>query len=99
MTDIDTAHAAMEAAPEDDSIRLRFYERLADSEVFLMLGAEADGDHITPALFDVEDGQFALIFDREERLADFAGRAVPYAALPGRALVQMLAGQGVGLGL
>ncbi|MBQ2260665.1 MAG: SseB family protein [Loktanella sp.] len=99
MTDLDTAHAAMAAAPDDDAARLRFYERLADSEIFLLLGAEAQGDQITPALFDVEDGQYALIFDREERLADFVGRAAPYAALPGRALVQMLAGQGVGLGL
>ena len=99
MTDLDTAHAAMEAAPDDDGARLRFYERLADSEIYLLLGAETEGDQITPALFDVEDGQYALIFDREERLSDFVGRIAPYAALPGRALVQMLAGQGVGLGL
>ena len=99
MTDLDTAHAAMEAAPDDDGARLRFYERLADSEIYLLLGAETEGDQITPALFDVEDGQYALIFDREERLSDFVGRIATYAALPGRALVQMLAGQGVGLGL
>lgn len=99
MTDLDAAHAAMAAAPDDDAARLRFYERLADSEIHLLLGAEAEGDQITPAIFDVEDGQYALIFDREERLSDFVGRTAPYAALPGRALVQMLAGQGIGLGL
>ncbi|WP_322894896.1 MULTISPECIES: SseB family protein [unclassified Yoonia] len=99
MTDLDAAHAAMEAAPDDDAARLRFYERLADSEIFLLLGEEAEGDQITPALFDVEGGKYALIFDGEERLSDFVGRIAPYAALPGRALVQMLAGQGVGLGL
>jgi hypothetical protein len=99
MTPLDQTHAAMERAPEDDALRLQFYEHLADSEVFLLLAAEAEDDSISPALFDVEGAQFALIFDREERLADFTGRAVPYAGLPGRALVQMLAGQGVGLGL
>lgn len=99
MTDLDRAHAAMAATPEDDAARLRFYERLADTEVFLLLGAEAGDDAIVPALFDVEGAQFALIFDREERLADFVGRIAPYAALPGRALVQMLAGQNVGLGV
>ena len=99
MTDLDIAHAKMEAAPDDDAARLHFYEWLADSEIFLLLGEEAADDQITPALFDVEGGQYALIFDREERLSDFVGRAAPYAALPGRALVQMLAGQGVGLGL
>jgi hypothetical protein len=99
MTDLDLAHAAMTAAPEDDAARLRFYERLADSEVFLLLGAEAADDTITPAIFAVEDAQYALIFDREERLADFVGRIAPYAALPGRGLVGMLQGQGVGLGV
>ena len=41
MTDLDQAHAAMETAPEDDTARLRFYERLADTELFMLLGAEA----------------------------------------------------------
>ena len=99
MTDLDIAHAAMEAAPEDDAKRLKFYERLADTELFLLLGEEAAGDQITPELFDIEDQRFALVFDREERLSSFVGRVVPYAGLPGRALVQMLAGQGIGLAL
>lgn len=97
MTDLDTAHAAMDAAPEDDAARLRFYERLADSELFMLLAAEPDGDQIEPSLFDIQDQKFALVFDREERLSDFVGRPAPYAGLPGRALVQMLAGQGIGL--
>lgn len=99
MTDLDQAHAAMEAAPEDDAARLRFYERLADTELFMLLGEEAAGDQITPELFEIEDQRFTLVFDREERLSQFVGRAAPYAGLPGRALVQMLAGQGIGLAL
>ncbi len=99
MTDLDTAHAAMDAAPEDDAARLRFYERLADTELFMLLGEEAAGDQITPELFEIEDQRFTLVFDREERLAQFVGRAAPYAGLPGRALAQMLQGQGIGLAL
>ncbi|SFR47230.1 SseB protein N-terminal domain-containing protein [Yoonia tamlensis] len=99
MTDLDTAHAAMEAAPEDDTARLRFYEHLADTELFMLLGAEAEGDQIAPELFEIEDQRFALVFDREERLAEFVGRAAPYAGIPGRGLAQMLAGQGIGLAL
>jgi len=99
MTDLDKAHAAMTVNADDDAARLRFYERLADTEVFLMLAGEPEGEQITPALFDIAEGQFALIFDREERLAEFAGRIVPYAGLSGRSLVQMLAGQGIGLGV
>jgi hypothetical protein len=89
----------MEAAPEDDAARLRFYERLADTEIFMLLGAEAEGDQITPELFEIEDQQFALVFDREERLSQFVGRVAPYAGIPGRGLAQMLAGQGIGLAL
>ncbi|KIC12298.1 hypothetical protein RA19_03435 [Leisingera sp. ANG-M1] len=98
-TPLDLAHAAMEAAPEDDAARLRFYERLADAELFLMLAAEAEGEQISPELFETPEGAFVLVFDREERLAQFAGRAVPYAALSGRVIVQMLTGQGDGQGI
>ena len=99
MTDLDNAHAAMQAAPDDDAGRLRFYERLADTELFMLLDGEPDGDQITPALFEVEDQRFALVFDREERLSQFVGRVAPYAGLPGRDLVRMLTGQGIGLAL
>jgi len=99
MTDLDHAHAAMQAAPEDDATRLRFYERLADTELFMLLGSDAEGDQITPELFEIEDQRFALVFDREERLSQFVCRVAPYAGVPGRALAQMLSGQGIGLAL
>ncbi|WP_164658228.1 SseB family protein [Tropicibacter sp. Alg240-R139] len=98
-TPLDAAHAAMEAVPEDDAARLRFYERLGDCELFLLLTEEAKGENISPELFEIADGRFVLAFDREERLAQFVGQPAPYAALSGRILAMMLAGQGVGLGL
>ncbi|WP_226779140.1 SseB family protein [Oceaniglobus trochenteri] len=98
-TPLDHAHAAMEQAPGDDALRLGFYERLADGELFVMLEREAEGETIAPAIFDTDDGRFVLGFDREERLAGFAGRIVPYAALSGRAVAAMLAPQGLGLAL
>ncbi|WP_083097954.1 SseB family protein [Pseudophaeobacter leonis] len=97
-TPLDQAHATMQSAPEDDGARLRFYERLADSELFMMLSCEPEGDRISPELFETPEGRFVLVFDREERLAQFAGRAVPYAGLAGRGIVDMLAGQQIGLG-
>ncbi|MCA0963544.1 SseB family protein [Salipiger bermudensis] len=96
-TPLDAAHAAMEAAPLDDAARLRFYERLADSELFLLLTKEAEGDQIEPELFELADASFVLVFDREERLSQFVGQPVPYAALSGRNVAAMLAGQGIGL--
>ncbi len=98
-TPLDMAHAAMTAHPDDDSARLRFYERLGDNELFLLLTEEAQGDSLSPEVFDVADGQFVLAFDRETRLARFTGRPAPYASLSGRVLAQMLAGQGIGIGL
>ncbi len=98
-TPIDAAHAAMTAAPDDDTPRLRFYERLAASELFVLLEGEAEGDKITPQLFDAEGTQYVLAFDREERLAGFAGPAAPYAALSGRVTAGLLAANNLGLGL
>ncbi|WP_299137971.1 SseB family protein [uncultured Tateyamaria sp.] len=101
MTDtaLDLAHAAMQAAPEDDALRLRFFERLGDAELFLLLEAEAEGDQVTPQVFDPGTGPLVLVFDREDRLASFAGAAADYAALSGRIVAGLLAEQGLGLGL
>ena len=100
MTPLDLAYEAMAAAAEgDDAPRLRFYERLADGEMVLLLEAEAEGENLTPRVFDLEDGPVVLIFDTEERLGAFTGIAAPYAALPGRVIAQLLAGQGIGLGI
>ncbi len=98
-TALDAAHAAMQAGAEAESARLRFYECVGDSALFLMLAEEADGDSLHPEVFELSAGRFVLGFDRPERLAQFAGRPVPYAALSGRVLAGMLAEQGIGLGL
>lgn len=95
-TALDHAHAQME---ESDAKRLAFFERVADSELFLLLQSEAEDDQLTPEVFDLGEAQYVLVFDREDRLASFAGRIVPFAALSGRVIAQMLAGQGVGLGI
>jgi hypothetical protein len=97
MTPLDTAHEAMEAAPEDGGARLAFYDRLAGSELIVLLEAEPEGDTIRPRLFPVEGQNFVLVFDREDRLTAFAEGAAPYAALSGRALAGMLAGQRIGM--
>jgi len=98
-TALDRAHAAMQAEPEDTAARLRFFERLLDGELFLLLEREAEGDDLTPEVFPVEGIPYVLVFDREERLAGFVGRQAPYAALSGRLIVSLLQGQGIGIGV
>ncbi len=103
MTDIvtllDAAHAAVSAEPENEALRLRFFERLADGEMVLLLEREAEGETLEPKVFDLEDGPVVLVFDREERLASFTGGIAPYAALPGRVIAGLLKGQGIGMGV
>ncbi len=98
-TPIDIAHAAMQASPDDDSARLRFYERLADAELFLLLSEEAKADKVSPEVFELAEASFVLVFDTEERLAEFVGKTAPYAALSGRVIAQMLASSDMGLGV
>ena len=95
-TPLDVAHAAMEAAPDDAAARLRFYERVADVELFLLLEAEPEGDQINPVL--LEDAH-VLVFDRAARLAAYVGKPAPYVALSGRAIASMLEGQPLGLAI
>jgi len=94
LTPLDQAHAAMMAAPDDDAARLRFYERIADVELFLLLEAEPIEDQIHPVLLD--DG-YVIVFDRSARLAAYVGDAAPYVALSGRAIAGMLEGQSLGM--
>lgn len=91
-TPLDLAHAAMTADPGDDAARLRYFARLADGMLWLWTEAEVTGGEVRPRLFPTEAGPVVLAFDREDRLAQAAGAAVPYAALPGRVLVRALAG-------
>ncbi len=94
---LDAACAAMLADPDDDAARLRYYDRLADAELFVLLEAEAAAGQAVPRVFPLADGPVVLAFDLEERLADFAAGPAPYAALPGRVVARQLAGQGIGI--
>lgn len=95
---IDLAHQAMEASPGDEAARLRFYALIADSALLLMLNG-VEGASLRPEVFELEAGRFVMVFDREERLAAFAGAPVEHATLPGRVIVAELQGQGIGIGL
>ncbi len=96
-TPLDLAHAAMEAG--DDTARLRFYDRLVDAELFMLLASESSGDLIEPQTVLVESESYVLIFDLIDRLAEFKRSISPFAAMSGRAIINLLARQGIGIGL
>lgn len=99
MTELDSAVIAMQRG--GDAARMAFFERFSDSELFLALKAEPDpgAETAAPIIFETEGARFVLVFDRALRLSEFAGEGASYLALSGRALVQMLAGQGIGVAL
>lgn len=90
LTALDTVLIAMAAQPDDPAARLAVHAELSRSEMFVLLEAEVSGDTMRPRVFDLSEARAVLAFDSELRLAEFAGQAAAYAALPGRVLVQML---------
>lgn len=89
----------MTADPANDGLRLHYFAQVADTELIVLLDRDAVGADIAPRVFELADGPVVLVFDTEDKLAEFVGRTAPYVALPGRVVVQTLAGQGVGLAI
>ncbi len=96
---LDKAHADMQADVNNSAARLRFYEKFAGVELFLLLKSEASGDQISPEVFELPDNSYVLAFDREDRLSGFTGQPSPYAALSGQGICKMLSENNLGLGL
>ncbi|HMO08926.1 MAG TPA: SseB family protein [Paracoccaceae bacterium] len=90
-TPLDRLHAALMAAPEDPAALRRYLGRLADSFLWVWCEAEVQDGQVTPRVVQAGSGPVVLAFDAEDRLAAAAGRAVPYAMLPGRVVVAALA--------
>lgn len=82
----------------DLELRTAYYGQFATSELLVLLEDEAS-DVFSPQLVEIDGFNYALTFDTEERLADFCDFPSPYLALSGRALVEALKGQSVGVGL
>ncbi|MFN0113375.1 MAG: SseB family protein [Paracoccaceae bacterium] len=97
-TPLDLAHMALEDQGDGEAALRRFYERIAASELVVLL-EEGDAAEPHPQVFRLSEGAFVTAFDREDRLSAFADAPAHFAALPGRELVRALAGRGVGIGI
>ncbi|CAM3101966.1 SseB family protein [Paracoccus nototheniae] len=77
--------------------RARMLSRLADTQLSVALLREPVHDEVELQIFDLDGVRTALACDAEDRLADFFGKPVAYAALPGRILAGLLKSDGAGL--
>ena len=84
-----------------DAARLRFFERLADNELFLLLTEEARDENISPgSCLTWLMVRFVLAFDREEQTGASLRAVLPLMPLcPDVFWRRCCAGQGIGLGL
>lgn len=98
-TALDRAFAAMQAEPDDDVARLRYYGELANADLCMLLDKDAGGTTLTPQVFDLDGGRYVLLFDGDERLAGFVGAAAPCAHLAGRVVAGLLAGKSIGFAI
>jgi len=97
MTVLDTAHDAMQADPENEAARLKFYERFISSQLFMALEEEPVGDKLKPLFIPLEEIPYALVFDTQARMGEFTKEATAYAALSGRKIVEMMASERIGI--
>lgn len=96
-TPLDRAWSDLNADPDDTAKRLRYFERVMDAELFMVLdGADGD-DTVTPKAQIIEGTEYVLAFDLESRLAEFSGTTAEYLTVSGRGLIEMLLGQGAGI--
>ncbi|MBU2956472.1 SseB family protein [Paracoccus sp. 1_MG-2023] len=91
----DLATTSFHDAPSP--LRARMLSRLADTELFVALTGDPEGDDIELRTFPLEGARVALACDAEDRLAGFMGGPVAYAALPGRVLADLLRKDDTGL--
>ncbi|MHA3977466.1 SseB family protein [Halovulum sp. GXIMD14794] len=100
-TALDRAHARMIDADETEAARRAFFAALAASELSVVLEDEPEqgSDRVRPLTVESEAGAIVLAFDSAARLAGFMEGPAAMATLPGRDLAELLAGQGLGLGL
>ncbi|MGB0959289.1 MAG: SseB family protein [Halocynthiibacter sp.] len=98
-TAIDIAFDVMQNAPDPAQAQPQYLARISDSLLYILLTKEIDDGQMEPELFDVDGTAIVLAFDTSERLVEFTQTPSPYVEMSGRALVQMLEGEGLGLGI
>lgn len=86
-------------AAKDESAMAAFYDALAATTLFMPIEGDPDGEDAAPMALELEGGPTVLVFDTEERLAEFVEKPTGYAAAPGRTVIEMAARAGAQIGV
>jgi hypothetical protein len=92
MTELDKAHAALKANPDDPGTKMDFYLLFLNSIFFVPIKKVDDSKNKEkkvelPLIIENEGHDFLVFFDQQERLNNWAGKHVHCAQMPGFALV------------
>lgn len=78
---------------------MAYYHALLDQVLVVLLDGDPDEGERRLKVFETSQGVFAMAFDSEMRLAEFAGDSAYFAQMSARALIQTLNDMGLGLGV
>lgn len=92
MTKIDTALETFRQDMDDPKNQSQFYDLFLNSN-FLVPTNERDPDgpedQVLPLVLEAEGNDYLVLFDTEQRLADWAGGEVDFVEVPGHVLAEI----------
>ncbi len=97
-TNLDAVFVSAMAAKEDAAMAA-FYDALAATMLYMPIEGDPEKDEASPMALELEGGPTVLVFDTEERLAEFVDNPTGYAAAPGRTVIEMAARAGAQIGV
>lgn len=97
-TKLDDVFVSAMAAKEDAAMGA-FYDALAATMLFMPIEGDPESDAASPMALELEGGPTVLVFDTEERLAEFVEKPTGYAAAEGRTVIEMAARAGAQIGV
>ena len=97
MTPLDEALQEMRENPDSNDLRNDFYRLFLTTTFYLptydedsgSVAVGEGGDKLLPLIMESDDNNFMMIFDLEERVAEWAEEGVQCIALPGHVVVEM----------
>jgi len=97
MTPLDTALQGLRDNPESTDLRNDFYRLFLSTTFYLPTYDEESGgisvnkndEKMLPLIMEAEGENYMMIFDLEERVAEWAEEGVHCIALPGHVVVEM----------